>query len=161
MRMILAALATACLLAAPAGAHEFKVGDITVEHPWARPAVSGNGAAYFELMNAGGTADRLVSASTPVAAMAELHTTMVDAKGVASMRPVQGVDIPAGGEAKLAAGGLHVMLMQLKQPLKEGQSFPLTLQFEHAGKVTVEVEVERKPSHGEGATEHQHQMPSN
>ena len=153
---ILAALAG--LAAGPASAHEFELGALTIEHPWARPAASGNGAAYFTIENAGSAADRLTSISSPVAATAELHTSMVDAQGVASMHPVQAVDVPAGGQAKLAPGGLHVMLMGLSQPLKEGQSFPLTLAFEHGGKVTVQVEVERKPSHGEAGGGHEHKM---
>ena len=167
MRIILAGMALACLIWSPARAHEFKAGEITIEHPWARPAASGNSAAYLELANAGSAPDRLLGASTPVAASAELHTSMIDANGVASMRPVQGVDIPAGGTAKLAAGGLHIMLTQLRQPLQVGQSFPLTLNFEHAGMVTVEVVVERKPSHAGAdadsgaATTHQHTMPAN
>jgi copper(I)-binding protein len=160
MRTILAVLA-AGLLAGPALAHEFKAGSITVEHPWARPAASGNGAAYFKLLNGGSASDRLVGVSSPAAGSAEMHATSVDAQGVASMRPVQAVDLPAGGEAQFTPAGLHVMLVGLSQPLKEGQSFPLTLTLEKAGAVTVEVEVQAKPSHGAAAaTGHGHEQPS-
>jgi len=159
MRTIPTVLAAAGLLAGPALAHEFKVGSITVEHPWARPAASGNGAVYFELVNGGTAPDRLVGISSPVAGAAEMHATSVDAQGVASMRPVQAVDLPAGGEAYFAPAGLHVMLVGLSQPLKEGQRFPLTLTLEKAGAVVVEVAVEAKPSHGTG-TAAAHEQPS-
>ena len=86
----------------------------------------------------------------------------IDAQGVGRMVPVQAVDVPSGAEAKLAPGGLHVMLIGLKQPLKEGQTFPLTLNFEHAGPVTVEVAIEKSASHGPATSmEHQHQSSTN
>jgi len=163
MRMISMATATSLLLMGAAAAHEFKVGSIKIEHPWARPAVNGNGAAYFVLDNEGTTADRLVGVSSEVARTAELHSSMVDAQGKATMRPVQGVDLPPGGHAQLAPGGLHVMLVGLHDPLVVGKGFPLTLKFEKAGSVTVEVEVEKKPSHGAGPAMdmgHDHAQPT-
>lgn len=162
MRTIVMALAWVALLGGVASAHEFKAGSVTIEHPWARPAASGNAAAYFGMANGGATADRLVGISSPAAAKAELHASTVDAQGVASMHQVQAVDVPAGGEAKLAPGGLHVMLIDLTGPLQEGQHFPLTLTFEQGGEVTVEVAVERRASHGDTTGAHQHApAPSN
>jgi len=79
------------------------------------------------------------------------------------MLGVQGVDLPPGGHAQLAPGGLHVMLVGLHDPLVVGKGFPLTLNFEKAGSVTVEVEVEKKPSHGAGPAmgmEHDHGQPT-
>jgi len=161
MRSILPAVLVALLTGGPAVAHETKIGSLTIEHAWARPAVKGNSAAYMVIMNAGAD-DRLTGASSDVAGTAELHSTTIDAQGVGKMVPVQAVDVPSAGEAKLAPGGLHLMLVGLKQPLKEGEEFPLTLNFEHAGPVTVEVEVEKKASHGEEAgMEHMHEQPSN
>lgn len=149
-------LAVGLLLATGADAHEFKAGSITVEHPWARPAAAGNSAAYFELENEG-AADRLIGASTDVAGTVELHSTTIDAQGVGRMVPVQAVDLPPGAEAKFAPGGLHVMLIGLTRPLVEGEEFPLTLTFEKAGPVTVEVAIEKKASHGGGeGMQHQH-----
>jgi copper(I)-binding protein len=98
----------------------------------------------------GGEADRLVGVASDAARAVELHATMVDTQGVASMRPVQGVDLPPGGAARFAPGGLHVMLIGLAEPLVEGETFPLTLTFARSGSVTVEVAVERKASHGAG-----------
>lgn len=161
MKRILAATALTALLGAgftfapaaiaPAFAHDFTKGDITINHPWSRPTAHGqaNGAAYFELSSAG-SADRLVAASTPVAAMAELHTHIHD-NGVMRMRPVEGgIPFSPGAPAKLAPGGLHVMLMGLKGPLKPGFEFPLTLTFEKVGEITVEVKVADNPGSKDG-----------
>jgi copper(I)-binding protein len=155
MRTFLTALA-ALLLASAAGAHEFKAGSITIEHPWARPADAGNSAAYFGIANAG-AADRLIGVSSEVAGSVEMHSTTIDAQGVGRMVPVQAVDVPAGAAATFAPGGLHVMLVGLKHPLKAGDEFPLTLTFEQAGAVTVEVAIEKTASHGGGEDmQHKH-----
>lgn len=146
----LAVIALPLLLAAaplPAAEvpREFRQGDLAVGHPWARPSAGAqtNGAAYATIANGGDGADRLVSARSPAARVVELHTHTIDADGVARMRPVTAIDVPAQGEARLAPGGLHIMLIDLAGPLREGAAFPLTLVFERAGEVTVEVAVER------------------
>ena len=155
MRTSLTALA-GVLLISSAGAHELKSGSITVEHPWARPAAAGNSAAYFVLENSG-AADRLIGVSSDVAESVAMHSTTIDAQGVGRMVPVQAVDLPAGAAATFAPGGLHVMLVGLTKPLAEGQEFPLTLTFETAGAVTVEVAVEKTASHGAGdVMQHKH-----
>jgi periplasmic copper chaperone A len=156
MMRALPTVLAALLLASGAGAHELKAGSITIEHPWARPAASGNSAAYFTLEN-GGADDRLIGVSSDIAASVEMHSTTIDAQGVGRMVPVQAVDIPAGAQATFAPGGLHVMLIGLIRPLESGQEFPLTLTFEQAGAITVEVAVEKAPSHGGGETKkHKH-----
>jgi copper(I)-binding protein len=86
------------------------------------------------------TDDVLTAVETPVAHMAELHATEMK-DGVVSMVPVETLEIPAGGEAALKPGGTHVMLMMLTGPLKEGESVPLTLVFEHAGRIDLTVPV--------------------
>jgi hypothetical protein len=154
MRMLVAAMC-GLFLAGTAAAHDFKVGEITIDHPWARPAAKGNSAAYLVIQNAG-PADRLVSAATDVAGTVEMHSTTIDAQGVGRMVQVQAIDVPQGAEAKLAPGGLHIMLIGLKQPLAEGQEFPLTLTFEKAGAVTVEVAVEKTASHGAAGSDGGH-----
>ena len=126
---------------------------VTVEHPWARPSVSSNGAAYLTITEQG-AADRLVSVSSPAAAMVQLHET-VNEGGVMKMRPVEGLDLAPGKPVMLSPGGYHVMMMGLKAPLKLGASFPLTLTFAHAAPVTVTVKVEApKPAAGGGAMDH-------
>ena len=93
-------------------------------------------AAYVTITNKGGAADQLVAASTPVAGKAQVHTT-INANGVMQMRPVPALDVKPGATVTLKPGGFHIMLTDLKQPLKEGDSFPVTLTFSKAGQVTV------------------------
>lgn len=124
------------------GAMAQSSGGITVESIWARATPPGakTGAVYLTLANNGTADDRLVGASTPFAGMAGLHTEIM-ANGVMEMRPVKSVDVPPGGKAVLKPGGRHIMLMELKQPLKQGGHFPLTLRFAHAAPMTVQVEI--------------------
>ncbi len=130
-------------VAGSAQAHEIKVGDIQIIHPWARASAgpSRAGAAYFSISNDGASADRLISAATPMAKKAQLHTHIMDA-GVMKMRHVKGIEIAPGDTAALEPGGAHVMLMGLRGPLKEGEPFPLTLTFEKAGSIEITVEVQ-------------------
>ena len=143
--MLIRTLSLAALLACalPSFAHEYKAGDLLIDHPWSRelPPNAPAGAAYFTLHNQGSQADRLVGASSPRAQKSELHTH-VHQDGLMKMRPVPAVDIPAHGEVAFQPGGNHVMLFGLDKPLKAGEQFPLTLEFEKAGKVEVQVKVE-------------------
>jgi copper(I)-binding protein len=125
-------------------AHEFKIGDLEIDHPWSRATPPGAQVAggYFTVVNHGSAADRLVSVTSDISAKAEVHEMGVK-DGVMTMRPVEGgVEIPAGGKVELKPGGYHLMLMGLKQPAKQGESFPATLTFEKAGSVTVKFQVE-------------------
>jgi periplasmic copper chaperone A len=134
-------------------AHSFKLGAIDIGHPWARPTAAGQtaGGGYLKLTNAG-VVDRLLSASCDVAASVELHSMSMDGN-VMRMRQVDAIDLPAGLTVELKPGGFHIMFVGLKAPLKEGDKFPLKLQFEKAGEVVVEVKVEQPK--GAGA-EHKH-----
>ncbi|MEM7471287.1 MAG: copper chaperone PCu(A)C [Pseudomonadota bacterium] len=148
-----AALTLSCL---PAIAGEAK---IMVMDPYARASTpsSKSGAIFLELMNHGPD-DRLIGARTEVANMTQLHTHEEDANGVMKMIHVeQGFALAAGETVMLKRGGKHVMLMGLKTPLEQGATVPLTLIFENAGEVTVEVPVDlkRKPAHG-GHGDHSH-----
>jgi hypothetical protein len=147
-----ACAASLCAAAAIAAAHGGKVGAIAIGHPFATPSIAGtsNGAAYFaSLENTGDKPDRLVRASTPAAARVEIHTMGVDAQGVMRMREIDGVVLAPKAKLLMRAGsGVHLMLMGLKAPLKEGDSFPMTLQFEHAGTVQVDVKVGRPKPDG-------------
>ncbi|HEX7928968.1 MAG TPA: copper chaperone PCu(A)C, partial [bacterium] len=139
-------------LAATATAHDFKLGDLTIEHPWARPTdkMAKTGAVYFTIKNAGIAADRLVGVASDKAATVGLHQT-VNKDGMLSMQHADALDIPAGGSAALKPGGYHIMFMNLKAPFTEGDKFPLTLTFAKAGKVTVDVWVEKPKDDGKGA----------
>lgn len=119
--------------------------DIAIQDPWARATVAGQTgtAAYLTIVNNGGP-DRLLSVST-AAAEASLHSTSM-ADGVMRMRPVDGIDVPANGTVELKPGGMHVMLMGLKQPLEAGATLPLELRFQKSGNRQVEAAV--RPASG-------------
>ena len=120
---------------------------IEVGNAWARatPGKAEDGAAYVTIRSP--TADRLLSAASPVAKKVELHS-MEMAGMVMKMRPMSSLDIPAGQPVTLKPGGEHIMLMGLNGPLREGQSFPLTLTFEKAGAREVTVAVEKSGAAG-------------
>jgi copper(I)-binding protein len=121
---------------------EASVGDVAVTAAYARAAAAPGGAsAAYMTLTAATAPDRLLSAASPAAAKVELHAHTLDAQGVARMIAVQAVEVTPGSPTELKPGGLHVMLMGLTAPLTEGQSIPLTLTFEKAGPVTLEVPV--------------------
>jgi copper(I)-binding protein len=134
-------------LSRPLWAHEFKLGDLEIGHPWSREIPEGAkvAAGYLVIKNHGTSPDRLVSISSAIAGKAEVHEMAVDSQGVMTMRPVgDGIEIPAGGEVALKPGAFHIMFMDLKQMPKAGVKFPGTLTFEKAGTVDVEFAVEPK-----------------
>src|SRR6516164_8112803 len=135
----------ACLVVA--GAALAQTNELDVTNAWARatPAKAENGVAFLTIRTS--TPDRLVSVASPVAKKAELHT-MEMAGMVMKMRPLAGLDIPAGQPVTLKPGGEHIMLMGLNGPLREGQPFPLTLTFEKAGAREVTVSVEKAGAAG-------------
>ena len=144
----------AALLALPAFAQDTTVGSITVAHPWARatPGAVKNSAAFMMLDNKG-VADKLVGVSGDVAKEIQIHSMITEA-GVMKMREIKSLDIPANGKAELKPGGFHVMLIGLKDGLKEGEKFPLKLKFEKAGEVTVQFTAEKPGAHDHA--EHKH-----
>jgi copper(I)-binding protein len=149
-----AGLALALFLAAghALSAHEFKAGAITIAHPWSReaPATAQVAGGFLVLKNAGAEPDRLLSATGEIAGRTEIHEMAVDNKGVMTMRPVDGVEIPAGGEVALKPGSYHIMFFELQRVPRQGESFAGTLTFEKAGtvEVTFEVEARTDAAHG-------------
>ena len=131
-------------LAAMASAHDYTVRDLKIGHPYTRATPPGAVAAgaYLSIENKGKAADKLLRAATPAAGLVELHTMSMDGN-VMRMRAVPSIDVAAGATVKLAPGGLHVMLQDLKRPLKEGDKVPMTLVFERAGEVKVELAVQK------------------
>ncbi len=149
-RTLLAALLFATVSPLPpAAAHEYERGSLKVHHPWARPTPPGVtvGAAYFGIQNRGAQPDTLTGFSTPAAGRVELHETKMEGD-MMRMRPIAKLEVPAGATVNAEPGGLHLMLIDLKQPLVLGQRIPLTLQFARAGRVQVEVVVESAPQSG-------------
>jgi copper(I)-binding protein len=140
-------LAALLLPACFANAHEYKAGELEITHPWSQelPPNAPNVAAYFVIHNSGKTADRLLSVDSPIAGEAQLHEHVMQGD-VMKMQHVPSVQIPAGGEVTFAPMAYHVMLLNLKDRslLSDGKRFPLTMHFEKAGDVQVEVAVEKQ-----------------
>lgn len=136
MRNLLAAVLIALPLAAMADP------GIKVDHAWSRAAMAGReGVVYLTITNSGAP-DTLTAVSTPVAAMAQVHQTTSD-NGVMKMRPVTSLPIGQDKSVTLAPGGYHIMLMNLKQTLEQGNSFPVTLTFAKAGPITTTAVIEK------------------
>jgi len=136
---------TVCLLSAgPSLAQgDSAPGGITVLAAWSRATGPGMsvGAGYMMIANLGAAPDRLLSVSSPIAERVEIHRTSIE-DGTVRMRQVaDGVTVPARGTVEFSPGGLHLILVQLKQSLRAGQSVPLTLVFERAGAFTASMSV--------------------
>lgn len=154
-RILLGALGLA-LLGGTAAAHSYKAGDIAIGHPWSRAAPPNvTGAGFMTLRNTGNTPDRLVAARAAIARTVEIHTHIQEG-GIMRMRPVEGgLVLPPGEEIALAPGGYHLMLIGLKEAMTAGQRVPVTLVFERAGEIAVELAVERAGAREPGQA-HQH-----
>jgi periplasmic copper chaperone A len=143
MRLPLALLAALGLVACapqPQGNSSLVISDA-----WTRPTAAGMpmGVAYFTITNGTSADDVLIAASTPAAARVEMHETSFE-DGMARMRPLREILVPAGGTVAVAPGGIHLMLVDLVQPLEAGSRVPLVLEFRTAGKMTVELGVEAR-----------------
>jgi copper(I)-binding protein len=143
-RIALILVAILALLPVAIEAHEYDLGPIHIDHPWARATPNGAkiGGGYMTITNKGTTADRLTGASTPVASRVVLHQMTMDG-GVMKMRPLDnGIEIKPGETVELNTESMHLMFEGLKEPLKEGQRIKGTLNFEKAGSIEVEYVVE-------------------
>ena len=127
---------------------------VSVENPWARPTPPSAklGAGYLTVVSSG-AADRLVGAASPAAARVEMHVTLRDGE-VMRMREVKAFDLPAKGRLELKPAGAHLMFVDLKRPFKQGDKVPVTLKFEKAGEVKIDLLVGRQPAPAES---HGHQ----
>lgn len=142
MKQILIAFLVALNLVGPIRAETPTSPQIAVESAWARATAggAGTGAVYLTLVNRGPDDDRLIGVATPVAARAQLHSESSET-GVMKMRPLAQLEIKPGASAVLKPGAAHIMLLGLRQPLKEGETFPLSLDFAKAGRQDVQVRV--------------------
>jgi len=158
-RSLIALTAVAALAASalPSVAHEVRVGDLVLDHPWTRATPGGARVAggYLVVRNAGAAPDRLVGGTMERAGRVEIHEMAVT-DGVMRMRPLaDGLEIPAGGAVELRPGGYHVMFLDLAAPLVQGEQVRGTLVFERAGTVEVRYAVEAMGAgsgHGHGAS---------
>src|SRR5437763_6426990 len=167
-KLMLTAIASAAFLAhflaTPLRADEVKAGDLVITQAWSRATPGGakTGGGYLTIENNGSSPDRLIGGSADIAAKVEVHEmTMKD--GVMTMRPLdKGLAIEPGKSVKLAPGGYHLMMTDLKGPLKQGDKVPVTLEFEKAGKVQVSLDVQGVGAQGPagGAKMDMKKMPS-
>ncbi len=159
-RVVISIVSIFAFFALPADAAEVDSKSIVVEGPWARASAgpARAGAAYMTLVNRGDETDSLVAVRSDVAKRTELHTHLMDG-GVMQMRQVEAIEVSPGTPTVLQPGGLHVMFMGLHAPLKEGDSFPVTLEFRNAGEITVEVAIQGVGAKGMSHDGHgQHKM---
>lgn len=143
----------ALLVISPAlWAHSSQQGDIQIGHIWARATAVGatTASVYVPLLNKGTQPDSLLGGHTPVAEGLMLHESTIR-DGVSHMNMLESLPLPAGKPVAMKPNGRHIMLTGMKRQLKEGETFPLTLHFEHAGDATIEVMV-----HAAGATSGNH-----
>lgn len=160
-------IAFACV-SLPADSHEFTSKGVTVAHPWARATPGGArvGSVYLEVRAQRGRGDKLIAARSPVAGNAEIHSHVME-QGIAKMRRVDAVAVPGGQSIVLRPSGYHIMLLDLKQPLNEGDLAKVTLVFETAGEIEVDATVEpigamgphgfnEQPRTGGGNHQHKH-----
>jgi copper(I)-binding protein len=143
----------AALIAAPAAAEEVKAGNLVITQAWSRATPNGAkiGSGYFTVENKGASPDRLIGVTADIAGKVEVHE-MATKDGVMTMRPVEkGLTIDAGKTVKLAPGGNHLMMFDLKSPLKQGDTVPVTLEFEKAGKAKISLDVQALGAPGPAA----------
>ena len=141
-------ITAALLVSSVVLAHSYEKGDLQIRHPWSRATAPGAKVAvgYMEIRNNGRQPDRLVAASTEVAQRVEMHITQRDGE-VMRMRQVKAFEIPARERFTLAPVGPHLMLVDIVRPLKKGERIPVTLRFERAGELRIELEVQELGSH--------------
>ncbi|MFK7940686.1 MAG: copper chaperone PCu(A)C, partial [Roseovarius sp.] len=150
---LLAACTAVTIVLSGFNAAAFAGEGIEVHDAYARSSNPKAGAAFMMIHNHGETDDRLVGVSSDVAKLVHLHTHVEDENGVMKMMHVEdGFDLPAGGMVELKRGGNHVMFMGLADPFEQGETVPVTLIFENAGEVAVDVAIDhdRKAKHMDG-----------
>jgi periplasmic copper chaperone A len=153
--LTLAALAMA-LSAGPVRAEDIKAGDLVISQAWSRATPNGAKIAggYLTIENKGTAPDKLIGGNGDIAGKVEVHEMSMN-NGVMTMRPLdKGLVIEPGKTVKLAPGGYHLMMFDLKGPLKQGDKVPVTLVFEKAGKVNVSLDVQGVGAQAPGGMEH-------
>lgn len=136
-----------------ANAQNAKVGSVQIENAYTRATVPGQQVAggFMKIENKG-SADQLISASSPVAGEVQLHEMSMEGQ-VMKMRQVKDIAVPAGGAVELKPGGFHLMFINIKSPLAAGETVPVRLKFAKAGEVEVKMPVNAMGAHG-GAMKH-------
>ena len=143
-RTIVCVAFAAALFATPSRAEDVKAGDLVITQAWSRATPGGAKIAggYLTIENKGSVPDRLIKGAADISGRIEVHEMAMN-NGVMTMRELdKGLAIEPGKTVKLAPGGYHLMLMDLKGALKQGDKVPVTLEFEKAGKVNLSLDVQ-------------------
>lgn len=158
MKTVFAAASLLVFAVTTANAHDYKIGQLEITHPWTRATPKGAAVAggYLKVKNTGTVSDRLIGGSVPVAGRFEVHEMAMN-NGVMTMRPLKdGLEIKPGQTIELKPGSYHVMFMDLKQPLNQGQPLKGTLVFEKAGTLEIEYKIEAIGAKASGDGGHSH-----
>jgi copper(I)-binding protein len=141
---ILSMIAAAALLASPAWAQDYKLGSLEISQPWTRATAptAKAGGGYTTITNQGTTADRLIAARSAASAKVEIHEMKMDGNVMRMRELDKGLEIPAGATVMLKPGGYHIMFMELKAPFAKDAKVPVTMVFEKAGSIDVELLVQ-------------------
>lgn len=141
-RLILAALVAS--VAVPAVAHDYKLGTLEISHPWTRatPPTAQAGGGFLTITNKGTAADRLLAARSALSDKVEVHEMKMDGNVMRMRELEKGLEIPAGATVMLKPGGFHIMFMGLKAPFAKDAKVPVTLVFEKAGSIDIQLDVE-------------------
>lgn len=156
MRLITLAAAAFCALATTLSAHEYKVGDIVVDHPmaFATAKIAQTGGGFMTITNNGTVADRLVAVAADFPRV-EIHTTKMDGDVARMMHLEDGIALRPGETVTLMPGGLHIMFMGLGgDPFEVGEEIPATLMFENAGALEIKFNVEERKMGVDGGMDH-------
>jgi len=140
----LAVAALPLLLALPAAALDYKLGSLEIGNPWTRatPPTAPAGGGFLSITNKGTTPDRLIAARSPASSKVEIHEMKMDGNVMRMRELEKGIEIPPGATVELKPGGFHIMFMELKAPFAKDTKVPLTLVFEKAGSIDVELSVQ-------------------
>ena len=151
---VLSLIAAATLLASPAWAQAYKLGSLEVDQPWTRATAptAKAGGGFVTITNKGTTPDRLIAARSAASAKVEIHEMKMDGNVMRMRELDKGLEIPPGATVTLKPGGYHIMFMGLKAPFAKDARVPVTLIFEKAGSIDVEMKVEAMG----GAPAHRH-----
>lgn len=154
-RLALLSIALSALALSSASAHDYTVGSLKIDHPWARATPKGARVAggYMKITNNGTTPDRLLGGSTDAAQKLEIHEMRMDGSVMKMRELPNGLEIPPGATVELKPGSFHVMMTGVSRPFVKGERVKAALTFEKAGKVDVEFAVEGA---GANPTEHKH-----
>jgi hypothetical protein len=141
---ILSLIAAAALIAAPASAQDYKLGSLQISQPWTRATAptAKTGGGYVTITDKGTTPDRLIAVRSAVSDKAEIHEMKMEGNVMRMRELAKGLEIPPGATVELKPGGYHIMFMELKAPMAKDAKVPVTLVFEKAGSVDVDLLVQ-------------------